>query len=351
MRKLLLNYLSPIEGYYLPEVYFNPKRKVKIIAETKIRNKGYRNMAYWLNAFITNSSQTLIDTGGGSRTYNPRRQLSTTASISAYPIQHIYPYRLNIGSSSSPHDVSRYELYTRHFTYGAGGIGWIYPETTQTRFRTYHRYMFPSPDKAVGEVGLYLKFLVIKWDLSSIDDVSVLLARAILDPVITKPANTLLEEGWEITFPANYTRWLLEAVWGAEGTGESALGKPIMDTSGASYIMREGNPLAGTPDVRIGRNNTAPSPTHYNLLDPIGSLGSQSQGVEIDTTLQECRIVRIGTYTPSVNETLGEVGLFCNVYDTGGTARTIMIARGIWDPPVTLVAGTTYTIGIVLRMG
>jgi hypothetical protein len=80
-------------------------------------------------------------------------------------------------------------------------------------------------------------------------------------------------------------------------------------------------------------------------------LGNQTHAVEIDTTLQECRIVRYGTYTPSTNVTLGEVALFINIYDTSGTARKIMVARGVWDTPVTLVAGTTYTIGIALKLG
>jgi len=116
-------------------------------------------------------------------------------------------------------------------------------------------------------------------------------------------------------------------------------------------IVRFEVPFAGSPDVVIGSDNSPPSPTDYNLKAPIGSLSDQVHAVEIDTAVQECRIVRTGRITPTTNITLGEVGLFCNVNDTTGTARRIMVARGIWDPPVTLEAGVTYTIGIALRLG
>jgi hypothetical protein len=339
MRKLLLNYLRPIDGYYLPEVYFNPRRRVKMIAETKIRNKGYRNLAYWLNAFITNVNQTILETGGTAR--------ATGSANDVEPLYNVWKpfYRLflglNIGSSTSPHDVSRYELYSRHFSRGPQGLDWLDELATETRWQSFFRWSFPPPDKAVGEVGFYL---APRGSL-------FLLARAIIDPPINKSGDTLYEEGWRITYPANYTRWFIRAYYQSFSETSSEVGIPVYDTGGVLRHIRFNAPFAGSTDIMIGRDNTSPSPTHYALQNPIGSLSSQSHSVEIDTTLQECRIVRIGTYTPSVNETLGEVGLFCNVYDTTGTARKIMIARGIWDPTVTLVAGTTYTIGIVLRLG
>jgi hypothetical protein len=342
--KTLLNYLNPVKGYFIPEIQkpFTPK-KLDRIYETRFRNKGYRNLAYWLNCYIINSGQALIDVSGVSETVNPTHV--GTATFTATGKFNVPPVYLNFGSSSNPHDVSRYELYSRHFSTGALGLWWLEELDTETRIQTYHSYAFPSPSRSVGEIGLYFRYPRDSgryW---------FMIARVIVDPPINKEYNTVYTEGWRITFPSNYTRWLLRALLKSTGDQTANFGYPITATDGLTYLVRDVQPFAGSTDVRIGRDNTAPSPTHYNLLNPIGSLGSQSHSVEIDTTLQECRIVRIGTYTPSVNETLGEVGLFCNVYDVGGTARTIMIARGIWDPPVTLVSGTTYTIGIVLRMG
>jgi hypothetical protein len=337
-KPLLLN-LKPIEGFYIPERDVIKRPKIDDYYELRMyRNKGYRNLAYWLNSFITNSSQTLVDTGGNSRTINKR---SYPTSVSIWPYNMPFPYKFNFGASTSPHAVDRYELYSRWFAAGIGGIAWLEEDTSETRFQTYHEYVFPSPDRACGEVGLYIQ----------IHDWHFLLCRAIISPIIQKNAMQTYKEGWRITFPSNYTRWFLKAFYSHAEVGTGDWGRLIKDYTGADFIVRETGAFAGSPDVMIGRDNTAPSPTDYHLNNPIGSLGSQSQSVEIDTTLQECRIVRIGTYTPSVNETLGEVALYTNVYDQAGTSHKIMIARGVWDPPLTLVAGTPYTIGIVLRLG
>jgi hypothetical protein len=209
--------------------------------------------------------------------------------------------------------------------------------------------MFPPPDRAVGEVGLY--FRGYYYDGTYYYFYTYLVARAIIDPAITKYANTLYEEGWQIDFPANYTRWFTSIYFWMEWFNSTEVGLPFLDVTGTQYVSKQVSPWAGSPDIMIGSDNTPPSPTDYNLKAPIGSLSSQSQTIEIDTTLQECRIVRTGTYTPSTNVTLGEVALFTNIYDTSGTARKVMVARGVWDTPVTLIGGTTYTIGIALKLG
>jgi len=103
----------------------------------------------------------------------------------------------------------------------------------------------------------------------------------------------------------------------------------------------------------IGSDNTAPNPTDYNLKAPIASLASQTQSVEVDTTLQEVRVVRTGTYTPSSNVTLGEIGLFANLSGyVGGTltSKKTMLVRVALGTPVTLYANTTYTLGIVIKL-
>ena len=349
--KPLICELKPINGFFLPNAtlseLLSPKRSKYLL---RLPNKGYRNIAYYLNAFITNSSQTLIDSGGTSRGFHPTRAVYINAATRE-PLEHVFRYYINLGSSTSPHDVSRYELYSRHFTKGGGGIGWFVEGATQTKIVTYHRYAFPLPYRAVGEVGFYLRCAAHRYDGSNLMDLSFLLARVILDPVIDKPAMTIHEDGWEIVFPANYTYWFFRVLMNTCYGPDSGLGDLIRVIDGTYYVVRQHNPWAGSPDVMIGRDNSSPSPTDYHLKNPIGSLASQSHAVEIDTTLQECRIVRSGNYTPSTAETLGEVALYINVYDTAGTARKIMIARGVWDPPITLEASVTYTIGIALKFG
>jgi hypothetical protein len=332
--KPLILELEPINGFFIPECTLNELKSIKRNRYLfKIPNKGYKNFAYALNAALLATAQTLIDIGGSSRPWSPNNLLFM---------------RLNLGSSSNPHDITRYELYSRIFSIGVHGLYWCVEGTDKTSFITYHRYAFPLPDRAVGEVGLYV--FGLRGDGTFYLDTH-LIARAIIDPAITKYANTLYEEGWQIDFPSNYTQWFVKIFSYPIYYNTSEMGLPFKDINGIQYMSRQGAPWGGSPDIIIGSDNTPPSPTDYNLKAPIGSLSSQSQSVEIDTTIQECRVVRTGTYTPSTNVTLGEVALFINIIDTSGTARKVMVARGVWDTPVTLVAGTTYTIGIALKLG
>jgi hypothetical protein len=337
-KPLLLN-LKPIEGFYIPELDIKKRPRIDDYYELKmIKNKGYRNLAYLLNIMITGTSQNLINKDGTTYTVDTSKVISGTVSVRHYEGQ----WGLNYGSSTNPHDVSRYELYSRHWSTGPSGLAWLEELDTETRIQTYHIYAFAPPSKSCGEVGLY-------WLVSNI---CFLLARVILDPPINKDANTMFTEGWRITFPSNYTRWFLRCFYLGHYGLSGDHGRIVRAIDGSYYIIRElASIYAGSTDVMIGRDNTSPTPLDYALKDPIGSLSSQSQSVELDTTLQECRIVRTGTYTPSVNETLGEVGLFANFTDVSGTNRKVMIARGVWDTPLTLISGTPYTIGIVLRLG
>ncbi|MEM2449047.1 MAG: hypothetical protein QXT14_08895, partial [Candidatus Bathyarchaeia archaeon] len=222
---------------------------------------------------------------------------------------------------------------------------WTVHETDRTKLMHYTRYVFGAPSLTCGEAGLYMSF-----NLGNATPDYFLLARAIIDPAITKEYDTLYEEGWVVEFPANYTRLLADMIAYCACLSHPSKFR-IKDIDGNYRRVRVSQPSAGSPDVMIGSDNTAPSPDDYALKSPIGSLSSQSQSVEIDTTLQECRIVRQGTYTPSSNVYLGEVGLFMNVCEDTGTAYKMMVARGIWETPVLLQANVTYTIGIVLKLG
>jgi hypothetical protein len=329
--------LEPIRGFYIPECTLNELKSLRRREYLfKIPNKGYRNFAYALHASLSNTNQSLVDISGSSRTFNPDSFVLT---------------RLNLGSSPSPHDITRYELYNRYFGVGPLGVHWLVEETSKTSLTTFHRYSFSPPDRAIGEVGLYFLCHWLDPTYGEYLFYTYLIARTIIDPSITKYANTLYEEGWQIDFPSNYTRWFLRAYFEPMQRFAGDIGSLITDINGALFALRQRSPWAGSPDIMIGSDNTTPSPTDYALKSPIGSLSSQSQSVEIDTSLQECRVVRTGNFTPSTNVTLGEVALFTNVYDASGTARKIMVARGVWDTPVTLTAGTTYTIGIALKLG
>jgi len=206
----------------------------------------------------------------------------------------------------------------------------------------------PDADKSYAEAGL-------KW-ISDINyNYAHLLARTVFPSYLTRSAYTEYFDGYAISFPANYTVWFIRALQMALSGIDirQTRGRPATATDGSRFSIRTPRAFAGTPDVVIGSDNTPPSPTDYNLKSPIASLASQAQSVEVDTTLQEVRVVRTGTYTPSTSVTLGEIGLFCNLngYAAGSAVtRKTMLVRVALSTPVTLSAGTTYTLGIVIRL-
>jgi hypothetical protein len=172
---------------------------------------------------------------------------------------------------------------------------------------------------------------------------------------LTRTAFTEYFDGYAVSFPASYTIWFVRALQMALSGNDQrqTRGRLATAADGSRFSIRAPRAFAGTPDVVIGSDNTPPSPTDYNLKAPIASLTSQAQTVEVDTTLQEVRVVRTGTYTPTTNVTLGEIGLFVNLnaFAAGSlTTKKTMLVRAALDTPVTLSAGTTYTLGIVIRL-
>lgn len=217
-------------------------------------------------------------------------------------------------------------------------------EDTRTLLLLASRWT-PDGNKLYNEVG-------VKW-VTHTSAYTTLLARSALPSSESRTAYNEYFDGYALSFPASFTRWFVKALWAASTGNYSYLsrGCVITATDGSIAVVQTGDTFAGNPDVMIGTDNSAPSPTHYNLLSPIASLGSQSQTVEVDTSLNQVRVVRTGSYTPSTDTVLGELGLFCNVNAyVGGSlvTRRIMVCRAVVTPPVTLKAGTTYTLGIAL---
>jgi hypothetical protein len=206
----------------------------------------------------------------------------------------------------------------------------------------------PDVNKSYYEAGLKLLF-----DVSL--NFACLLARTIFPSALSRVAFTQYFDGYVLEFPSQFTRWFVRALCSAVSGHDlrQTRGRIAKDTSGNLFVIRSSRAFAGSPDVIIGSDNTSPNPDDYNLKSPIASLGTQSQSVEVDTVNQEVRIVRTGSITPSSNITLGEIGLFCNLagFSSGSsvTPKT-MIARVVLPTPITLSAGTTYTLGIVLKL-
>ncbi|MEM3414938.1 MAG: hypothetical protein QW575_05150 [Thermoproteota archaeon] len=343
VKSIKLNYPTKIyasigvNGYYIPSV---DKPLPRVLGKTLFKNKGYRNIAYLFATHIGDADQTLVNINGVNVGVN--RFWGIQYACVDRPSR--VPVAIGLGVDDAPHNVSRYELYNRYSPRHAKGSLFLEYATDHTAFKSYHRYAIKD-NVSVAEVGFYY------W----VNSEFFLLARTILSSPINRLNYTVYEDGYEIDFPFNYNRnfieWIYEHLTGLWYQDGNLYGSMLKDIYGNNFICQRNNPYYGSPDVMIGSDNTTPSLDDYNLLSPISSLLSQSYGVEIDTYIQECRVVRQGTYTPSTSIELGEIGLFWNVYDVTGVSHKTMFARGVWSPKVTLTAGTSYTIGIVLKFG
>lgn len=333
----IYGYTHPARGFYIPES--SPRRPATVY----IPNKPYANFGRLIYAFTANANTTLVDVNGSNQTlYMPEFRIS--GSVGASQSLHRSGFRLSFGSATTPHDIYRYELYSPHTQLRwTTGIGFLEKTSQSTILWIYSSFGIAQPSLSCGEVGLYLSSTAA----TGIDN-RFLLARAILDPPVEKVYGEWYEEGWMITFPANYTPVLPALLaWVEYAGGSGLMGR--YDSNGTPAAIRNYRPFTGSPAVMIGSDNSPPSPDDFRLRSPIASLTNVSVGLEIDTTLQEIRVIAQGAYTPTSNVYLGEVGLFYNLYDPGNTARYFMVARAVWDAPILLQANQTYTIGIVLR--
>jgi len=322
--------LEPVGGYFKPNIDRPQPTKI-------YKNKPTSNLGRLLHILYTASNQSLKDTGGGSRTFDTNWLNTYTAGGTGYGVVIEATTLINFGLDPTTPTISDLELISKIASEGAPAL--LLPpiyESDKTRLRFYSRYMLPL-EYNVKEVGLYLKAYH-----------KFLIARAVIPDGLLRDDYTQYEDGYEIVLPSNYTRNFANLLWKYFLSRSDLFGDVVTDIYGVNYIIRRG---VTSPDVVIGSNNTPPSPADYYLKGTdLGSLGSQATAYEEDTALQEIRSIRYGTITPSSNITVGEIALTIGVYDHTNTVRRIMIARGVWIPAITLQAGTTYTLGIVLKL-
>lgn len=320
-----------VEGYF-------------ILDEKRYRNRFTRNMGYIIDGLLRRADVTVyIETGGTVTQLTSQGGLLYAATGGSFIGVPLF-FHWGTGTTSpsvTDNDLSSPDAGGRVATHYID----VMMEATNTLFIVAGRFS-PDVDKSYTEVGLKLLN-------NNYYHYVTLLARSILSPAVSRKAYTDYFDGYVLNFPANFTRTFVKALLAAVSgyRGLTYRGSTITAVDGSSAVVRTGDTFAGSPDVMIGTNNSDPSPAHYSLLSPIASLGSQTQVVEVDTTLNQVRVVRIGSYTPSTDTILGEVGLFCNVnaFVSGNlVTRKIMVCRVAISPPVTLKAGTSYTLGIAL---
>ncbi|MEM3553323.1 MAG: hypothetical protein QW658_00005 [Candidatus Bathyarchaeia archaeon] len=338
-----------------PRVIIDERRKL-ILADVSLRgyfildeglivkNKFNRNMGYIIDGLLRLADVTVYDEGGAARTAKTSTGGLLNSPACSYSIG--LSAFLQYGTGATSPTVTDNNLATPDINLPTHYIDTV-ESSTSTQLVVAARWA-PDAGKSYTEAGL-------KWMSDSYYNYAHLLARTVFPSYLSRSAYTEYFDGYAISFPASYTVWFIRALQMALSGHDQrrTRGRVAVATDGSSFSIMAPRAFAGTPDVMIGSGNTPPSPTDYNLKSPIASLSSQSQSVEVDTTAQEVRVVRTGTYTPTTSVTLSEIGLFANLnaYVAGSaTTKKTMLVRVALSTPITLNAGTTYTLGIVIRL-
>jgi len=308
-----------------------------------VRNKFTRNMGYIIDGLLRLTNVNVFDEDGASRTA-ATGDGGLIRSYASAPEQGPLIF-VQFGTGVTSPTVNDNNLANPSATLPTSYID-VVEDADKTSILIASRYALSSLVN-VTEIGL-------KWLFDVLANYATLLSRAVLPSAVSRSPYTIYFDGYQLTFPAEFTRWFVRALYcamvGHRKRVTTCLSAKMVN--GTDYSIQSGVTFAGSPDVVIGSDNTPQSPTDTSLRSPIASLSGQSQTVEVDTALNEVRVVRIGTYTPATDVRLGELGLFANINGYTGatvTGRRTLLVRVALPTPITLSARTTYTLGIVLR--
>jgi hypothetical protein len=128
----------------------------------------------------------------------------------------------------------------------------------------------------------------------------------------------------------------------------------FVDLSGASwrypYIVTDSLMIIGSgcveraPYIGFGASSIAPSRSDYKLISELVRVrGSHF----VDESAFTCYVS--GSWSPTSDVTVCEVGLYMLVCDSGGVARYVLFDRSVLDPCVSVRAGDTISVTYAFR--
>jgi hypothetical protein len=98
------------------------------------------------------------------------------------------------------------------------------------------------------------------------------------------------------------------------------------------------------PYIGFGSSTVAPSRSDYKLVSELARVRGSRVA---DESAFSCSIV--GSWTPTSDVTVCEVGLYMLVCDSGGVARYVLFDRSVLSPCVSVSAGDTISVAYVFR--
>ena len=326
--------------------------------DIKIHQKGYwiingkvienKLTANWLNvlaSLLTNKSYTVTQQDNTTVGTNNDYYLHDPNSANSGMMSLIW--LILYGSSPNSPTISDYNLTSPLFETNVVGVYEV-ESSSGAGIVFYNQFMLQS-SQTIYEMGLFFGN-----NLSSNE--AILISHLVFSNGLTIPNNTWIQHGYQLFFPLPFTIWLVRdifsnafKVWeGNYTSGKLPNSHPFVlltDITGATFLPGQTGQIQGV-SLEIGTGTTPATPQDYQLGSPLGSLSGITINININTTTNAGYLTISGTYVPSSNVTVGEIGLYGTIYDTSNTLHTVLFLHYVFSTPISLTSGTSYTFTI-----
>jgi len=330
--KLINIPIEPINGYAILDRY------------GRVKNILTRNFARALYGILNDSKVTIYNIE------NSGHEIDFTAGLFAYPYVIGYygaEYGLFFGAGNQNETITVYKLNTPKFHVLANYIDTI-EDVSFTSILIGTRYVPPST-LTITELGLLLIAGYYSYN-------AYLMTYKALTEGLDRTYGEEYRDGYEIRFPAEYTKWFIRALAFSMFSYNRRYfyGWGVRDINGNWILLKTDKTFGKISKMVLGSGTKTPSPDDYYLESPIAEITDLSLQIIEDTQNNVCRLKINGTITPDTSIELSEIGITATVsaiLPVSGSTNEILIIRKVLDSPMTLSPNITYTITIELLLG
>jgi hypothetical protein len=288
-------------------------------------NNKYRNVLVWnfwqlLNGTLADATASGITTGGAVNPYgNPMITNTDVNSGSAY---------VTFGTGTTPEAYDQYSLASRSTAIEGAVISpAVIAETDQYRLR-FGRISAGT----VYEVGLYQTLFF------GSNPFDVMLGRVVYSGGIPSGKNVYYDILVKPPFLRNFAYYLFGLLTNTD--------QRLVDRAGATFTARtSGDKQSGGLYIRVGTGTGAFNFETYELTNPLDCV-SATNFYSADRTYSFLQASGAIRFTSAY--TVGEVGVYQNIYDTGGAIHPTLLMRFVLPSPVSRNPGDVFSAIVII---
>jgi hypothetical protein len=320
-----------------------------IINGKVIENKLTANWIYLLASALNISGYTVTQQDNTTATTGGANYVHAPNSVSTNKVALLW--LIMYGSSLTSPTISDYKLNSPLFNTNVVGAYEV-ESNSGAGIVLYNQFMVAS-QQTIYEMGLFFGN-----NLNNAPAEAILVSHLLFSNGLTIPNNIWIQHGYQLFFPVPFTIWIVRSIFSNafkiwEGNYTSG-GIPngnaftlITDINNNTFLPQY-NGQINSWSLAIGTGTTPATPQDYALGSPLASLLSQTMNINIDKTNNAGYLTFSGTYSPSSNVTVGEIGLYGIIKDQSGNSHTVLLIHYVFSTPVSLTAGTQYTFSITI---